>query len=330
MKPLFRWEGKISLLQSEFVLQGSHKVVDPLIIFHDGIWHSFFNENKLEESLNKGLDFFSDKENYQRYEKEFKEYIKELKALKISKKISKNEFIKLCGIISKLWEFYGYTEYFYTDKVFENNFDHMKNFGDLKIKGREALNHIAFKDGLLFKVLNSVAKQFLDKRNDIYFMTYEEILSLYEGKKICIEHSYAIQLKNNDIIRHSDTKKLLNDLNKSDNTKEIRGLAANKGFVVGKAVIAPMLTDMKKINQVISKMETGAVLIAQSTTPELMVMIDKAAAIVTDQGGMLSHAAIVSREFNIPCIVGTGNATKILKDGDMIEVDANNGVVRKI
>jgi len=51
---------------------------------------------------------------------------------------------------------------------------------------------------------------------------------------------------------------------------------------------------------------------------------------VTDQGGMLSHAAIISRELGVPCIVGTVNATKVFKDGDMVEVDADKGIIRKI
>ncbi len=55
-----------------------------------------------------------------------------------------------------------------------------------------------------------------------------------------------------------------------------------------------------------------------------------AAAIVTDAGGVSCHAAIVSRELNIPCVIGTKHATKWLKDGDLVEVDAANGVVRKI
>jgi pyruvate,water dikinase len=54
----------------------------------------------------------------------------------------------------------------------------------------------------------------------------------------------------------------------------------------------------------------------------------KAAAIETDVGGITSHAAIVSRELQIPCVIGTGNATKIIKDGDRVEVDANNGFVK--
>ena len=75
------------------------------------------------------------------------------------------------------------------------------------------------------------------------------------------------------------------------------------------------------------KMEQGDILVAETTAPELLVACKKAGAIVTDMGGLMSHAAIVSREFGIPCIVGTQNASRILKDGDMVEVDANTGIV---
>ena len=56
--------------------------------------------------------------------------------------------------------------------------------------------------------------------------------------------------------------------------------------------------------------------------------MEKASAFVTDEGGMLCHAAIIAREMNKPCIVGTKSATKILKDGDLVEVDANAGIVK--
>jgi pyruvate,water dikinase len=75
-------------------------------------------------------------------------------------------------------------------------------------------------------------------------------------------------------------------------------------------------------------MRKGEILVSPTTDPESIGAIKKAAAIVTDVGGMLSHAAITSRELNIPCIVETGNASKILKTGDLVEVDADNGVVR--
>ena len=74
----------------------------------------------------------------------------------------------------------------------------------------------------------------------------------------------------------------------------------------------------------------GAILVTPMTRPEFIHLIHKAGAIITDEGGVTSHAAIISREFGIPCIVGTGNATKLLKDGDKVEVDTQNGVVIKL
>ena len=66
------------------------------------------------------------------------------------------------------------------------------------------------------------------------------------------------------------------------------------------------------------------------TRPDFMPLMRKAKAVITDEGGITCHAAIVSRELGIPCIIGTKIATKVLKDGDMVEVDANKGIVRKI
>ncbi len=77
-------------------------------------------------------------------------------------------------------------------------------------------------------------------------------------------------------------------------------------------------------------MKKGEVLVSIMTTPRLIAAARKAKAIVTDEGGITSHAAIVAREMKKPCVIGTRFATKIFKDGDMVEVDANNGIVRKI
>ena len=66
------------------------------------------------------------------------------------------------------------------------------------------------------------------------------------------------------------------------------------------------------------------------TFPSFIAAMEKAAAFVTDEGGILCHAAIVSREMNKPCVIATKIATKIFKDGDLVEVDADKGVVRKV
>lgn len=73
---------------------------------------------------------------------------------------------------------------------------------------------------------------------------------------------------------------------------------------------------------------SGNILVTTMTSPEYIPAMKKSMAIVTDEGGITCHAAIVSRELNIPCIIGTKVATKILKDGDRIEVDTSKGIVR--
>lgn len=72
------------------------------------------------------------------------------------------------------------------------------------------------------------------------------------------------------------------------------------------------------------------VLVCDMTTPAYVPLMQGAVAIITDRGGILCHAAIVARELGKPCVVGTKNATKILQDGNMVEVDAERGIVKKI
>lgn len=74
----------------------------------------------------------------------------------------------------------------------------------------------------------------------------------------------------------------------------------------------------------------GDILVTNQTTPEFIPIMKKAGAVVTEQGGITAHAAIISRELNIPCIIGTKIATKVFKTGDGVEVDATEGIVRKI
>jgi len=106
-------------------------------------------------------------------------------------------------------------------------------------------------------------------------------------------------------------------------TTEIRGQVGCVGKATGtvKKIFRPK--DMVK-------MKKGDILVSIATDPDIVPAMKKAAAIVTEQGGVTSHAAIVSREMNIPCVIGTKIATKVLKDGDRVEVDATKGVVKKI
>jgi pyruvate,water dikinase len=118
-------------------------------------------------------------------------------------------------------------------------------------------------------------------------------------------------------------KKIFHSIRHEDEVVEVSGMVANKGIVRGKARITMSAKEAANIQK-------GEILITSMTTPDFITAMKRAAAVVTNEGGVLCHAAIVSRELGVPCIVGTRIATKVFKTGDLIEVDGNLGVVRKV
>ena len=106
-------------------------------------------------------------------------------------------------------------------------------------------------------------------------------------------------------------------------TEELSGTVAFQGKVRGTVKIVHTAADVDKV-------ETGDILVSLTTNPTLMPAIIKCGALISDEGGMGCHAAIVARELKKPCIVGTKIATQIFKDGDEVEVDAYVGTVHKV
>ncbi len=106
-------------------------------------------------------------------------------------------------------------------------------------------------------------------------------------------------------------------------TEDLHGSVANRGTAIGRVVICKDLESIQRV-------KIGDVIVASMTRPEFMPALKKASAIITDEGGVTCHAAILSRELGIPAIIGTKIATKILKDGMNVEVRANHGIVRII
>ncbi len=102
--------------------------------------------------------------------------------------------------------------------------------------------------------------------------------------------------------------------------KEVRGNPAFAGKVTGRVRIV--------FNPTLAQIETGDILVAPMTTPDFVPLMKRAGAIITDEGGLLCHASIVARELKKPCIVGTKIATQVLKDEDLVEVDATKGIVK--
>jgi phosphohistidine swiveling domain-containing protein len=110
--------------------------------------------------------------------------------------------------------------------------------------------------------------------------------------------------------------------NFDSNIKVLKGRVAYKGKVVGRVRI------LKNKSQ-IATFKQGEILVSAMTTPVFLPTMKKAAAIVTDEGGITCHAAVVAREIKKPCIIGTKIATQVLKNGDLVEVDAERGIIKK-
>jgi len=123
--------------------------------------------------------------------------------------------------------------------------------------------------------------------------------------------------------KKSDLKKIDKILELAKSSKILSGVPASSGKAKGVAAIIFS-------NSEFSKFKNGNVLITSATRPDYVPLMKKANAIVTDEGGFLSHAAIVSRELGIPCVVGIKIATEVLKDGDLVEVNAEHGIVKII
>jgi len=137
--------------------------------------------------------------------------------------------------------------------------------------------------------------------------------SFYQEKIYPKQLIKKIIKKNNLVFNKIDNKKLCKIIGSPAYPGVVRG-------IVKKIIVKSDINNFKK----------GNILVAETTYPDHIPAMKKAAAFVTDEGGITCHAAITAREFKKPCIVGAKIATQVLYDGDMVEVDANNGVVKII
>lgn len=181
-----------------------------------------------------------------------------------------------------------------------------------------------------------MAKRLGISYGEILYLNYKEILEgldkglIINKKEIKRrQQQYAFVLVNGRLKVYSG--KAVDSLLKEDEIqkevsaeiKTLKGMVACRGMARGVVRIILDISDMIKL-------QSGNILVTNMTTPDLMPAIERAGGIVTDEGGILCHAAVVSRELGTPCITGTQIATKVLKDGDLVEVDAEKGIVRKI
>src|SRR3989338_5640608 len=295
------------------------------------------SREKLSVAINKHLDSFFYLKHlwlglYGVYTYDY--YVKEIqkfnKTGKNAKQILQKEdagFLKTLKERQKLFRTLGLTK---NQKAL---FDVYAEFAVTKVYRRDAQLHWAYKMDFVFKELS--------KRLDITFMQSrfmwkgEVIEGLRQGKlpaslkrqiKERTKFCATVMTKGAYEIFYGKKAKALEKSAEStvgEGITEITGQTACLGKVIGKVKVINSVSEM-------NKMQKGDILVSIATNPDIVPAMKKAGAIVTEQGGITSHAAIVSRELGVPCVIGTKIATKVLKDGDMVEVDANKGIVKKL
>jgi phosphoenolpyruvate synthase/pyruvate phosphate dikinase len=325
------------------VFLGYYNSLNVVSIQGDNSWMSFFPKSLLEKTQREGNELYTSKENYSRYKEEFegykntsKEYFKSVLGKPV---LSDEEVRQFFKHISNLFVYYSKTEFFYTDGINQEKMViSVQEFDELKLGGRAYLNRIFFEsDGYIKSLVNKLSKQVNVSASELLNYSVNELAQVVNGvlveqlevqKRDTFFESKSIVLFGGDA-KPSIDKFFANYLEISDT---IKGTIANKGKVTGKArVLVPDAKDFDKISTMVKEMEEGEILIAETTSPDIILACKKAAAIVTNQGGQLSHAAIVSRELDIPCIIGTDKDVILnIKTGDKLEVDANKGIIHII
>ncbi len=183
-------------------------------------------------------------------------------------------------------------------------------------------------------VLNEIAKRSgLKDWKEVSLLTHEELILASDGKnfsKLVARRQKEIFAVHNidsnqlQVVYGLPVKKFEDNFKiKNTNVSEFSGVVGNKGKIIGVVKIILKHSDFDKFKD-------GDILVANMTSVDYLPIMKKAGAFVTDEGGLACHAAVVAREFNLPCIIGTKIATVVLKDGDIVDVDANNGIIRKI
>ena len=186
------------------------------------------------------------------------------------------------------------------------------------------------------KLVYNLAKQVAKKSDYPYIcilsLTKKELYNFFEGAPLPpkkeLEQRYQSSAmifdeKGSQVFTGQALKKVEAIIFGDKKTATLTGVGAFPGIVTG---IARIINDPKKGGA----LKRGEILVSGMTRPEFLPIMRRAAAFVTDSGGVLCHAAIIAREMEKPCVIGTQMATKVIKDGQVIEVNATKGTVKVI
>lgn len=301
----------VTLYGTEDDIQNSYKLIQKLVLA---------NPKRVEEMM-QNFNLLV-KDNYELFATIKRETDKQ-KLKKLLKKLDVTFLKTLCYYL--FFVYLGYASHFKGIKAFLKK--HEKTIHKIR------LNAIDVDMNLMFPKLFGRFDKKLAIRTQ--YMTRNELLAFLRGKKIDWKKVMArkiayLLITKNGKTREYDLLKIskaieneLGSLNLNKRRNSIRGNIACKGKVIGKARIIFTKKDYKKIKQ-------GDIVVTSMTKPDIVPYLKKVVGIITNDGGTLSHASIISREMKIPCIVGTISATDIFKSDETILLDANAGIAKKI
>jgi len=365
-EPVFKFP-EYNVFMTDLFLQ-SHWQNKPIVTIKNKRWEMFLSEGKLKELSEQGFKYALKQGFFKEFEERTLALAREVSKLR-DKKIEKMNNNELLIFLDNLFDIgrrfmieYEKTEFFNFIKIerkiqeyikdkmsFQELLsgdanldlwpedkrklaDYMINMQKLKWDLRKVINEtIMGPKSIIAILLEELIKK--TGRQDAPNMTLKEIKKFLRGEQVKDVfdrqvYSYiAYDGTDMQILSGAEAYRKIRELDKNIPKNEVIGVPACKGVIRGKVKVIPASLHPEKY---LDKMEKGDILVSDTTGPEMIVAIEKAAGIVADEGGQMSHAAIVSREFNLPCVVGTKYATEVFKDGDLIEVNANNGVVRKL
>lgn len=181
------------------------------------------------------------------------------------------------------------------------------------------------------RIFEETARRSLETRDNLNYYLLSEILKLFDAN-MKVGQDVIDKRKNEGVVLvRSEYLDLIPDFKVMDlalpgkeeqkeKTSTLKGRCACSGYVEGVAKVVYTKADGVKVTE-------GDIMVAIGTDFDLMDAIHRSAGIITEEGGLLSHASVVSREMKKPCIIGVNNATGIIKDGDRIILDSKKGII---
>jgi phosphohistidine swiveling domain-containing protein len=341
------------------MLASGFSYLEPLFIFYHGDFRQYFPNQVMEKAAREGYQWLSSAGGFAPYRAEFERFHVEAQArvagilARDAKELTADDgrtvfesFADLMRRYSRMDIQFTNLTYHYAD-VDMNVAENLRQLSEFKDVARAWVNDMLIEpDSAYAAMVDKIARLCGQPNEIVEGYSVAEFLACMGGSNVDAAQveraqerasAYAIYFRRDErkYLQGGAARDLYAEITSREKAVQesaLIGQVANKPvpFVKGPVrVINIDYADVARMEHQMAEMQNGEILVAEFTAPELMPACRKAAAIVTDLGGMLSHAAIVSREFGIPCLVGTRFASKILRNGDVVEIDLEAGLVNR-